>query len=134
MKTPTYLTSILTATLLGACGGPQSSGSSGTGTCTPGSTASISITAMGVTPEAVCVLPNGTVTFTNTDTATHDIEESGTTCTQLNLGPIAAGTSKTTAAFPAVEVCQFHDQLNATNTAFQGTVAVTTAPQPGPGY
>jgi plastocyanin len=131
MKTPTYLTSILTATLLGACGGSQSSGG-GTGTCTPGSTASFSIMSTGVTPKAVCVLPGGTVTFMNADTAQHDIE-SGTTCTQLNLGVIAAGGSAT-ATFPTVEVCPFHDQLNPTNTAFQGNVYVTTAPAPGPGY
>lgn len=132
MKTPAYLTSILTLTLLGACGGSSSGGSSGTSTCTPGSTASFSITSTGVTPKAVCVLPGGMVTFKNNDTAQHDIE-SGTTCTQLNLGVIAAGSSAT-ATMPTAEICQFHDQLNPTNTAFQGTVAVTTAPAPGPGY
>lgn len=132
MKTPAYLTSILMATLLGACGGSSSDGSSGTGSCTPGSTASISITSTGVTPKAVCVLPGGTVTFKNNDTAQHDIE-SGTTCTQLNLGVIAAG-GTATATLPTAEICPFHDQLNPTNTAFQGTVAVTTGPVGGPGY
>ncbi len=138
MKTPAYLktlaclTSILMAALLGACGGSSSSGSSGTGSCTPGSTAAFSITSTGLAPKAVCVLPGGTVTFKNNDTAQHDIE-SGTTCTQLNLGVIAPGGSAT-ATMPTAEICTFHDQLNPTNTAFQGTVAVTTAPAPGPGY
>ena len=35
------------------------------------------------TPKNVCALPNGTITFTNNDTVSHDIRHSGTTCTQL---------------------------------------------------
>ncbi len=124
---------VATVALLGACGGSSSS-SGGGSTCTPTMSPTMTLKSTGVTPMAVCVLPTGTVTFTNTDTASHDIEDTGTTCPQLNLGAIAAGTSKTTVAFPTVMVCTFHDQLNPTNTSFQGTVAVTNAPQPGPGY
>lgn len=110
----------IAAALLAACGGSSSSG--GGGGCPP--TAGVTIASTGVTPQAVCILVGGTVTFTNSDTVSHDIE-SGATCTQLNLGPIAPGTSKTTVAFPAAASCPFHDQSNPTNAAFMGTVTVT---------
>jgi hypothetical protein len=113
-----------------ACGGGGSSGGSG-GSCTPGSTASMTLTSSGVSPKAVCVLPGGTVTFTNNDAAAHDIEGSG--CTELNLGPIAPAASKS-ATFPTSETCTFHDAGSPSNAAFQGTVAVTSAPASGPGY
>jgi len=124
-------TAAAAAQLLAACGGGSSSSSS-SGSCTPGPTATITITAGGFTPRAVCVLPSGTVNFTNSDTATHDIE-SGTTCTQLNLGPIPAGQTKTV-TFPTTEICTFFEAAQSSNAAFQGTVAVSSAPTTGPGY
>ena len=131
MTTMNCSTLIVAATLLGACGG-NDGGGGGTGTCNPGPTATITIRATGVTPKAVCVVPTGTVTFTNSDTAPHDIE-SGATCPQLNLGVIAAGGSQM-ATLPTAAVCPFHDQLDPTNTAFQGTVAVSSGQVGGPGY
>jgi plastocyanin len=85
-----------------------------------------------VNPKAVCVLPGGTVKFTNGDTVAHDIE-SGAACTALNLGPIAAA-AQATATMPTTGTCAFHDQDDPSSTAFQGTVAVTNAPVTGPGY
>ncbi len=123
--------SLLAAALFAGCGGGSGSMSGG-GSCTPGQSASISITSTGVTPQAVCVLPNGTVTFMNNDTSAHDIESTGT-CTQLNLGSIAAGQSDT-ALFPTTATCTFGDATHAGNAAFQGTVAVSSAPTTGPGY
>lgn len=125
---------ILGAAALGvaACGS-DSSGTGGTGgTCTPTGAASITITSAGVAPKAVCVLPGGTVTFVNDDAVAHDIE-SGTACPDLNLGSIPAGQSRA-ATLAAAEVCSFHDAATPTNTAFQGTVAVSSAPATGPGY
>jgi plastocyanin len=98
----------------------------------PGPSAAITITSAGVAPKAVCVLPGGTVTFTNSDTVQHDIQ-SGTTCTELNLGVIAPAGSKS-ATLPTAAICPFHDAGAPSNTALQGTVAVTTAPATGPGY
>jgi plastocyanin len=72
------------------------------------------------------------VTFTNNDTASHDIESTGT-CTALNLGTIAAGQSGT-AMFPTTTTCTYQDATHAGNAAFQGTVAVSSAPTTGPGY
>ncbi len=98
----------------------------------PASSAAIRITASGVTPTAVCVLPGGSVAFTNDDMVQHDIE-SGTGCPALNLGVIAPAQSKS-ATFPSAMTCPFHDAGSPTNAAFQGTVAVTSAPVSGPGY
>jgi plastocyanin len=122
------------AVLLGACGGGGSGSSGGaTGTCTPRQSATITIQASGVSPTAVCVLPNGTVTFTNSDAVAHDIESTAA-CAELDLGSIAPQQSKTTLAFETAGTCTFHDQTNPSNASFQGTVAVSSAPTTGPGY
>ncbi len=125
---------MIAAALIAGCGGGSSS-SQGNGSCTPGQSASLSVASTGFSPQAVCVLPGGTVTFTNHDTAPHDVEETGTTagCTGLNLGSIAASQSAT-ASFATAATCQFHDAAHASDAAFQGTVAVTTGPATGPGY
>jgi plastocyanin len=120
-----------TALAVGALAGCGSSNSGG-GSCTPVSTTNIAISSTGVTPKAVCVLPGGTVKFNNDDTAAHDIE-SGASCPALNLGSIAAG-ANATATLPTSGTCNFHDELDPTNVAFQGTVAVTSATTSGPGY
>ncbi len=120
------------ATVLGACGGSSGGGPSTSGSCTPGQSARVTIGAAGFSPKAVCVVPGGTVTLTNGDTVAHDIE-SGTTCTMLNLGPIAPG-GTATPTFPTAMVCPFFDAAHSNDTAFQGTVAVSNAPTTGPGY
>ncbi len=127
----TYGALIAAAALAAGCGGGSSS-KQGNGSCTPGQTATVNITASGVSPQAVCVLPNGTVTFNNSDTTAHDIETSGA-CAELNLGSIAAGQSAT-AMFPTTATCTFQDTTHAGNAAFQGTVAVSTSMTTGPGY
>jgi plastocyanin len=116
---------------LAACGGSDGGGTTG-GSCTPTLAGTVSITATGVAPKAVCIRPTGTVTFTNNDTVAHDIEADAG-CTPLNLGAIAPAASKV-ATFPSAEICAYHDALNATNAAYQGTVAVNSAPVTGPGY
>lgn len=123
-----WSTALLVALLCG-CG---TTDDTTTGGCTPRSTAAVAIAATGVTPKAVCVLPTGMVTFTNGDTVPHDIQ-SGVACPQLNLGAIAASAS-VTATFPTAATCPFHDELDPTNVAFQGTVAVSSGPVIGPGY
>ncbi len=119
----------LAALSLVACGG--GGGGSGNSSCTPGTTASMSITASGLSPKAVCLLPGGTVTFDNTDAAAHDIESDGS-CPALSLGSIAAGQKKSV-ALPDVQTCSIHDADNPTNAAFQGTVAVSSATTSGGG-
>ena len=122
---------LFAAAAIAGCGGGSSS-TQGNGSCTPGQSATVTITASGVSPQAVCVLPTGSVTFRNTDTAAHDIESTGT-CTELNLGSIAAGQSAT-AGFPTTATCTYQDATHAGNGAFQGTVAVSSAMTTGPGY
>lgn len=118
---------------LGGCGGAYgSSGSSSAGRCTPTQTADVEVTSGGFSPRAVCVVPTGSVTITNGDAVDHDIE-SGMTCAQLNLGPIPAGEART-ATFPTTQTCAFFDAAHSDEAAFQGTVAVSSAPTTGPGY
>lgn len=128
MKTGNRLALIAAAALLGACGG-GGDGMGGGATCPLTATAAIDLTSSGASPHTVCVLVGGSVTFTNQDSVQHDIE-SGTGCPQLNLG-VLAPTATATATFPSATVCPFHDALNPTNTAFQGTVAAAAPGAPG---
>lgn len=122
MKTPAYLTSILAVTLLAACGG-SSSGGSGAG-C--GTSVTVSIAATGVSLKTICVVPGGSVTFTNADTVSHTVAITGTGC-PAGPGPLAPMASGT-ATFPTATTCQF--SAGAT-TAFQGTITVNANPPPG---
>ena len=125
MRVAHCITLLVGTALLGACGGTSSSG--GGAGCAM--TATASIAAAGVTPKAICVVPGGSVTFTNGDTAQHNMAVTGTSCPAGPglLNPGASGT----ATFPTATACQFHDALAPTNTAFQGNIAVNAAPPPG---
>jgi hypothetical protein len=114
--------------VLAACGG----GGGGGASCTPHATSAIVLTSTGTTPTNACVLPAGTVTFTNNDTAPHDIEFGAAGCPVL--GPITPGGGQVTGTFPTPGSCVYHDADNPTNTAFQGTVAVTNSNVGGGGY
>ncbi len=120
------------ATAVSACGGGSSSGGGGTGSCNPTMSTGFTLSSAGVTPKAVCVLPAGTVTFTNNDTAAHDIQSSGG-CPDLVVGSLAPSSQKSV-VLSTVETCTFHDASNPTNTAFVGTIAVNNATVSGPGY
>jgi plastocyanin len=132
MRSAIIAASCLATLGLTACGGSTAAGGTTGGTCTPGTTATFNINSAGVSPKAVCVLPSGNVRFNNNDTVAHVIEANGS-CTQLNLGSIAAGSSAT-ASFPTEVTCEFRDAGSPTNTAFQGTVAVTSGVATGGGY
>jgi len=93
----------------------------------------MTISSSGVSPKAVCVLPSGTVTFTNSDTAPHGVEFDASACPGVSSVTVAAGTSKAV-PFPLVATCTFHDSGSPANSAFQGTVAVAQAAVSGPGY
>jgi hypothetical protein len=117
---------------LQACGGSDSPATGGSGTCSPASSARITLASTGISPKAVCVLPGGTVTFVNGDVATHDMEPVGT-CTATNFGPVAAAGTRVV-TFPSAQTCNFQDAGSPSSTAFQGTVAVSDAPTTGAGY
>lgn len=118
--------------VVAACGDSAPAGT-GAATCTPGTTASMGIAASGVSPKAVCVLPGGTVTFTNSTAAQHEIEVDSP-CSATNGGTIAAGATRTL-TFPTAQVCTFRDPTAAPGVAgtFVGTVAVTTVTVGGGG-
>ena len=111
--------------VLAACGGRGGGGGGGGGSCTAGPTASLAVTATGLSPVNVCVQPGGSVTFTNSDPgASHDIVFDTPGCP--TVGSIAAGGGQVTAAFPSVMTCVFHDASApaATAAAFRGSVTV----------
>ncbi len=87
------------------------------------------ITATGVSIKTICVVPAGSVTFHNTDTANHNMAITGTSCPAGPglLTPGASGSS----TFPTATTCTFSDQLAPTNTAFQGSIIVNANPPPG---
>jgi plastocyanin len=126
MRTAALLLAGAGALALGGCGG----GGNGAASCTPATTASLTITAAGVSPTNVCVQPQGQVTFTNNDTVAHHIEFDTAGCPAVP--EIAAG-AQATATFNTAENCSFHDGNNASN-AFRGTVAVTAVTVTGGGY
>jgi len=109
---------------LGGCGGGSSGG--GPGFCNPGQTAAVTIRSTGFTPNNVCVQPNGgQLFFNNQDTVAHTIVSPD--CTELNVGPIApAGSLPATFGGAGNKTCSFHDSVNASNAAFNGSVAVNT--------
>ena len=123
---------VMAALGFAACGGGSSGGGSAQ-TCNPGATASVTISATGLSPTNVCITPGGQVAFVNSDpAATHDIEFDTSGCPVV--GDVSPG-GQVTATFPATQVnCSFHDGRNTTNTAFRGTVAVTAVQVSGGGY
>ena len=71
-----------------------------------------------------------TVTFINSDSRAHEIASNPHpqhgSCPSIDagLGTINAGATKVTHAFANAGSCGFHDHLNDTNTALQGTITV----------
>ena len=113
---------------LAGCGG---SGGGGAASCSPGPTATMSITSGGLSPTNVCVQPGGQVTFTNNDSARHHIQFEVAGCPtldEMSPGATATGTFATTAN------CTFHDGDNPANAAYRGTVAVSSVMVSGGGY
>jgi hypothetical protein len=114
---------------LAACGG----GGGGAQTCTPGPTATLTVTDTGFQGGAnnACVEPNGTVTFTNTGTAQHVIHFDTSGCVTGDAVTLLPQSSAP-ATFPNTQVlCNFHVD---SSTAQSGTIAVSTQVQSGGGY
>jgi plastocyanin len=122
------------AALVG-CGGGGGGGGGG-GTCTPASTAAVAVTATGLSPMAVCVTPGGTVTFTNSDAVQHAMQaDSGCVgFSAVTLAPSGTQSASAAVAFASAQTCTFHVADKAGDSAFQGTVAVSSTTTTGPGY
>jgi hypothetical protein len=121
----------VSALVFGACGGGGGGGGS-QGNCNPGPTATVTLTPSGLARSSVCVTPSGTLTFTNADTAVHDIEATDSAaCPELNVGPIGPAQSKSVTVSANSQVCSFHV---ANSSAYDGTVAISSVITTGPGY
>lgn len=123
-----------------ACGGSGSptSPSGGGGTTqivastgtTGASGATITMTSGGINPSSVTIAVGQSVTFVNNDTKSHEIASDPHpihgSCPSIEngLGTIAAGQTKLTQGFAGAGTCTFHDHLDNTNRAFQGSIRI----------
>jgi plastocyanin len=116
-----------------ACGGSDNPGTGPSGGGGGGGTggtvsATITITAAGVSPRDVTVTPGSRVTFVNNDTRPHDMSSdphpAHTDCPEITVGFLQAGQSGTTQNLNRVRTCGFHDHNQDTNTSLQGTIRI----------
>ncbi len=121
-----------------ACGGSSPSSPSGTGVTvisrdggTGGqSAATVTITSAGVNPSAVMVAVGQSVTFTNTDSRSHEIasdphpQHGSCPSIEAGLATLAPGQTRTTHAFANAGTCGYHDHLNDANRSLHGTIAI----------
>jgi plastocyanin len=92
-------------------------------------TATITITAQGVSPREVTIAPGGRVTFVNNDTRPHEMNSDPhpehTACPAINaVGFLSAGQTKTTDNLTTARTCGFHDHQQNTVTSLQGTIRI----------
>ncbi|MBS2021294.1 MAG: cupredoxin domain-containing protein [Deltaproteobacteria bacterium] len=91
--------------------------------------AQIAISASGFSPANITLPSGGSVTFTNNDTASHQIQSS---CSDMTSGTLTKGQTFT-ATLAGPKTCNYSDGLNPTNTAFAGTVSVSSPASGGGG-
>ena len=131
---------ILTVAILmtaAACGGSYTSPSSGGGAVVVGSTgavgtvgATITIgTNSAVSPSLVTISVGQSVTFTNNDTRSHDMESdphpAHTDCPSIgNVGLLQPGQSKSTFGFASAGSCGFHDHNNSDSAGLKGHIVI----------
>lgn len=137
MTTPRSSTKVLllAAAVIAGCGGGSTApaaeaGANGESQDAGATASSVTVTfsATGISPSTVRVARGGTVTFTNTDGAPHEPASNShpthMECPEFNVGSLAQNASATATAGNAAKTCGFHDHLNPSNTAFQGTVVI----------
>jgi plastocyanin len=131
---------ILTVAVLvtaAACGGSPASPSSGGGAVVVGSTGSVGTvgatitigTTSAVSPSTVTISVGQSVTFTNNDTRSHDMESdphpAHTDCPSIaNVGLLQPGQSKTTFGFASAGSCGFHDHNSSDSAALKGRIVI----------
>ena len=113
---------LLCALALDHCGGGPTSPSGG-------GTATITITATGVTPSQVMVRVGDRVTFINSDVRVHamssDPIQVHTDCPPINdVGLLNPGQSRSTGTFDVARVCGFHDHTNELDPTWHGAIVV----------
>ena len=94
----------------------------------PGSTATITITPAGVSPRDLVVARGTRVTFANQDGVGHDMNSDPhpqhTSCTDMNVGFVAAGQSRQTDVLNIARTCGYHDHNQPSNANLQGTIRI----------
>jgi len=92
--------------------------------------ATITITSGGANPRNVTVSVGQTVTFVNNDSRSHEMASDPHpqhgSCPSMEawLVSLTAGQTKVTHAFANAGTCRFHDHLDDSNAALQGTIIV----------
>jgi plastocyanin len=117
-----------------ACGGSDTAPSPPPTTTTTtiggggGGSTTITITSGGVNPKAITVARGAQVTFTNSDTAPHDMASNPhpihTDCPEISVGFLSAGQSRTTASLNTPRTCGYHDHNRSGDTSLQGTITI----------
>jgi hypothetical protein len=128
MRVMLRMFAVVAALTLTACDGDN------TTSLTPnpgGSTggATITITSSGLSIRNVTVVRGAQVTFVNNDSRPHDIRSdphsSHGDCPEINqVGLIQPGNNRQTGNLTTPRVCGFHDDNDASDGSFQGTIQV----------
>lgn len=126
MRIVVCLCAVVAPLLLLGCG-EDSATAPNVGGSTGGAT--ITITSAGVSPRNVIVVRGAQVTFVNSDSRTHDIRSDSHPnhgdCPEINqVGLIQPGNNRQTGNLTTVRTCGFHDESDATDGAFQGTIQI----------
>jgi plastocyanin len=82
-----------------------------------------------MSPQTVTVIRGAQVTFVNNDGRPHDIRSDShpghSDCPEINqAGMIQSGNNRQTGNLATVRTCGFHDDSDASNSAFQETIHV----------
>ena len=127
---------ILALGLFTSCGGSSTSpGAAGvTAVVRDGgsgaSGATITLTSAGANPRSVTVAVGQAVTVINNDSRPREIgsdphpQHGSCPSIEAGLGTLSTGQTRTTHAFANAGTCSYHDHLDASNGAFQGTIIV----------
>ena len=98
----------------------------------PAATANPDIYNSLITGHTLTVGFGGKVTITNNDGKPHEFSSNPhpvhTDCPELNAPVLTTGQSFTATMASRAETCGFHDHLDPTNAAFQGTILVSANP------
>ena len=94
----------------------------------PTATTTITLTGTGANPRAIVVARGSRVTFVNSDGVPHDMNSDPhpqhTSCTDMNVGFVAAGQSGMTQELNIARTCGYHDHNQPSNASLQGTITI----------
>ena len=95
----------------------------------PPANATLVLSSSGVSIHSLTVAPGSALTITNNDAVAHEFASNPhpthTQCPELNGPVLQPGNSFTARMASMPETCGYHDHLDPTNVAFQGTIIVS---------